>query len=187
MLDEIDKILVAELQKDGRKPLLQIAKRVGISHVAVKKRLSKLLKRGVVSFSASLNPEALGAKIATVTVEVENYARLKELMDMYKECPRTVFLAPLSGSDLMSVIIGVDLSTLERVVGVCSLRAQRGVRRSEVHIGNTPTYPRFLPIRITTPRSSQTAPCSARCDRCDSFTNRECVGCPATKFYHGPL
>lgn len=187
MLDRIDRILISELQKDGRKPLSQVAKKIGISHVALKKRLKNLMDRGFVAISANLNLEATGAKAALITVEVENYARLKELMDIFKDCPRTVFLMPLTGSNLISVILGEDLSTLENVVGVCSLRAQRGVRWSKVQIGNLPVYPKHLPIRIQLQRLSPVAPCGVRCNTCESFKNNECVGCPSTKFYNGPL
>jgi len=187
MLDDVDKILISELQKDGRKPLSQIAKKLGVSHVAVRKRLKNLLDKGFISVTANLNLEALNAKAATVTVEVENYIRLKELMGMFKDCPRTVFLAPLTGSNLITVIVGEDSSTLENVIGVCSVRAQKGIRRSEVYVGNLPAYPKYLPIRIAGRHVSQTAPCGARCDRCESFKTEECVGCPSTKFYNGPL
>lgn len=186
MLDRIDRILISELQKDGRKPLSQIAKKVGISHVALKKRLRNLVDRGLVAISANLNLEAMGAKAAVITVEVENYDRLKELMERFKDCPRTVFLTSLTGSNLISVVVGEDLSTLENVVGVCSLRAQRGVRWSRVQIGNLPIYPKHLPVRIPAQRS-HVAPCGARCDVCESFKNNRCVGCPSTKFYNGPL
>jgi hypothetical protein len=145
------------------------------------------MNRGTLSISANLNLEELNAKTATVTVEVENYTRLKELMDIYKDCPRTVFLAPLSASNLITIIIGEDYSTLKNVVGVCSLRAQKGIRSSEVHIGDLPAYPKYLPIRITSQRSSLTAPCGAVCNLCESFKKNECMGCPSTKYYHGPL
>lgn len=187
MFDQIDKTLISELQADGRKPLLQIAKKTGISHVAVKKRLSNLLKKGLIEVSAHLNLSTVGAKIATITVEVENYDRMKELIQLFKDCPRTVFLTSLTASQLLSIVVGEDLSTLENVVGVCSIRAQKGIRRSEVHVGNLPNYPKFLPIRVYSTNKGDIAPCKARCDTCNSFINHDCLGCPATSSYHGPL
>ncbi|MEM3088639.1 MAG: AsnC family transcriptional regulator [Candidatus Bathyarchaeia archaeon] len=187
MLDEIDKILISELQKNGRTALSHISKKVGISHVAVRKRLEKLLKEEMVSISADLNMEALGAKIAALVVEVENFTRLKELMNLFRDCPRTVFLSGLSASNLLTIVIGENLSTLESVIGVCSVRVQKGVRRSEVHIGSLPTYPRFLPIRITPRKEAEIAPCGAKCEGCWSLKNSQCLGCPSTKFYSGPL
>ncbi|MBO3755166.1 MAG: AsnC family transcriptional regulator, partial [Candidatus Brockarchaeota archaeon] len=54
-------MLISELQKDGRKPLSQIAKKLGVSHVAVRKRLKKLLDKELMSVTANLNLEALNA------------------------------------------------------------------------------------------------------------------------------
>jgi DNA-binding Lrp family transcriptional regulator len=186
-LDQVDRTLVAQLQEDGRTPLSQIGRKVGISHVAVRKRLEKLLGEGLIQVSADLNVEALDAKIAAILVEVENSPRLRELMELFKDCPRTVFLSGLSASNLLTIIVGENMSTLESVIGICSLRVQRGIRRSEVHIGSLPIYPRFLPIRVTPQKKAEVAPCGARCNRCESFKNKKCLACPATKFYRGSL
>lgn len=181
-IDETDTLLIEELQKNGRKPLSQIAKKAGISLVAIKKRLTKLLDKGLISISADLNVEAFEA-IATLIVEVENYIRLKEFLEMYKNCPRMLFLAPLSGTKLVLIIVGEDRQTLENVIGVCSVRSQKGVRRSEVYFVNQPVYPKYFPIRIIGLRSSQTAPCGFKCGSCESFTSNECIGCPSTSSY----
>ena len=187
LLDRIDKVLISELQKDGRIALSHIGKKTGISHVAVRKRLKKLLAESVVNFSVGLNVEALDAKVAAILVEVESSRRLKELMELFKDCPRTVFLSELSASNLLTIIVGENFSTLESVIGVCSLRVQKGIRRSEVHIGSLPIYPRFLPIRIAPQKKGETAPCGSQCNRCESFKSKQCLGYPATRFYNGPL
>jgi DNA-binding Lrp family transcriptional regulator len=187
LLDQVDRTLIGQLQEDGRTPLSQIGRRVGISHVAVRKRLEKLLGEGLIQVSADLNVEALDAKIAAILVEVENSQRLRELMELFKNCPRTVFLSGLSASNLLTIIVGEDMATLESVLGICSLRVHPGIRRSEVHIGSLPIYPRFLPIRVTPRKKAEIAPCEAKCNRCQSFKNRQCLGCPATRFYRGQL
>jgi len=185
--DDADKMLIAELQRDGRVPLSEVGRRMGISHVAVRKRLEKLLGKGLVKISAVLNVEALDAKIAAILVEVENAQRLNELMELFKDCPRTLFLSGLTASHLLTIVTGENLSTLESVIGVCSLRVHKGVRRSEVHIGSLPIYPRYLPMQIASKRKSEVAPCGARCNQCRSFKTKQCLGCPATRFYEGPL
>jgi len=187
LLDEIDKTLISELQRNGRATLSHIGKKTGISHVAIRKRLARLLEKEVIKVSAHLNAKDLDAKIAAMLVEVENSQRLKELTELFKNCPRTVLLSGIDASNLLTVVVGEDFSTLESVVGVCSLRVQKGIRRSDVHIGGLPTYPQFLPIRITSQKKTDTAPCRARCDQCESFKSKHCLGCPATRFYRGPL
>mgnify|MGYP002395720442 CR=1 FL=1 len=187
LLDDVNRVLLSELQRDGRIPLSHIGKKTGMSHVAVRKRLEKMVRERLVNISADLNVEALEAKTAAIIVEVENSQRLRELTELFRDCPRTVFLSGLNASNLLTIIACEDLSTLESVIGVCSLRVQKGVRRSEVHIGSLPIYPQFLPIRINPEKKAEIAPCMARCDQCESFESKRCLGCPATKFYKGPL
>ena len=150
-LDKIDKILISELQKDGRTPLTDIGKKTGISHVAIRKRLAKLRDKGLLNISACLNPQTLDMKVAAINVEVENSQRLDELMKLFKNCPRTVFLSGLSASNLLTVVVGENFSTLESV------------------------------------KNSETSPCGARCDKCEKYKNKQCLACPTTKFYRGPL
>lgn len=135
-----------------------------------------------------MNLEVLkNSKIAVVFVEVENYTRLSELVDMFKDCPRTIFLSALSASNLIAIIVGEDISSLESTVGFCSPRAQKGVRRSDIHIGDLPIYPKFLPIRIHASKDAEIAPCGFLCEECKQCKENKCLGCPATKFYKGSL
>jgi len=187
LFDEIDKVIVSELQKDARISLVSIGKKVGISHVAVRKRLDNLLRDDLLKVSAGINAEALGGRIAVITVEVENYSRLRELIELFQHCPRVIFLFSLSASNLMAAFFGENLSTLESTIGACSLRVHKGVRRSDVQIGEAPAYPKFLPLRVQTKRDEETAPCGISCASCERFESKKCFGCPATKFYNGPL
>jgi Lrp/AsnC family transcriptional regulator for asnA, asnC and gidA len=188
LIDKIDRIIISELQKDGRIPLNEIAKKVGISHVAIRKRLIKLLKSKMISTSIGINAQAVsGSKIAVITAEVENYPRLQELIRLFQSCPRVIFLSALSASNLMAIVFGENMSTLESTIGVCSIRVQKGVRRSDVQIGDVPAYPKFIPITITSNRDEKVAPCGAVCTKCERFKEKMCFGCPATQFYNGPL
>jgi len=187
LFDDVGKVIVSELQKDGRASLVSIGKKVGISHVAVRKRLDNILKNNLLNVSASINAESLGGRAAVITVEVENYSRLRELIGLFQDCPRVIFLLTLSASNLMAIFFGENLSTLESTIGACSLRVHKGVRRSDVQIGEAPAYPKFLPLRVQPKRDEETAPCGISCATCERFESKKCFGCPATKFYNGPL
>ncbi len=187
LFDETDKTIISELQKNGRATLTQMAEKIGISHVAVRKRLEKLLKKDIIDVSAGINPEQLNGRIGLIMVEVENYPRLRELMDLYKDCPRVLLLSSLSASNLVMVVFGENMSTLESILGVCSIRVHEGVRRSEVFIGDLPVFPRFLPIRISTGKKEEKCPCGANCETCIGLKDDKCYGCPLTLQYSGPL
>lgn len=60
-LDEIDIKIIRILLRDGRASYSQISKEVGLSDVAVRKRVERLLREGVIKkISAILNPKSIG-------------------------------------------------------------------------------------------------------------------------------
>jgi len=60
-IDGIDKEILRALMEDARTPILEIARKVGISGAAIHQRLRKLEKSGLISGSKFIiNPKALG-------------------------------------------------------------------------------------------------------------------------------
>ena len=60
-LDGIDKKILRHLMEDARKPILEIARKIGISGAAIHQRLRKLESTGVISGSKFvINPRVLG-------------------------------------------------------------------------------------------------------------------------------
>lgn len=60
-LDGIDKKILRYLMEDARRPILEIARNIGISGAAIHQRLRKLEKSGLLSGSKFIvNPKALG-------------------------------------------------------------------------------------------------------------------------------
>ncbi|MGQ9782323.1 MAG: Lrp/AsnC family transcriptional regulator [Nitrososphaeria archaeon] len=186
-MDEIDKKIITLLQEDGRASLSSIGKELCLSHVAVRKRLKNLCER-LVKVSAGLNTECLGFRLAVVNAEVETPERLRKLVEIFSRCPRIVFLTTTTGAyNLMTIMVAEDADTLNAIVEVCSARAQKGIRRSEVIIGEAPTIPRYLPIRIVATKEDEDAPCGMNCSKCVRYQEKKCLGCPTTKCYRGPI
>ncbi len=186
-MDETDKKIISILQEEGRASLSSIGKELGMSHVAVRKRLENLSEK-LVKVSAGLNAEYLSFRIAIVNAEVETPERLRELVDIFSKCPRIVFLTTTTGAyNLMTVMVAEDADTLNAIVEVCSVRAQKGIRRSEATIGEAPVVPKYLPIKIVATKESEVAPCGINCGKCPRYEQKKCLACPATKYYRGPL
>ena len=60
-IDGIDKIILRQLMDDARKPILEIARQVGISGAAIHQRLRKLEKSGLITGSKfTIDPKILG-------------------------------------------------------------------------------------------------------------------------------
>ena len=58
---ELDRKILLQLLRDGRQPVVKLARRVGASRQTVTKRLEQLRGSGVISsFTARLDPEKLG-------------------------------------------------------------------------------------------------------------------------------
>jgi len=186
-MDDVDKKIVSILQEDGRTSLSSIGKELGLSHVAIIKRLKNLSER-LVKVSAGLNAEYLGFRVAIVNAEVETPERLRELLGIFSSCPRIVFLTTTTGAyNLMTIMVAEDADTLNAIIEVCSVRAQKGIRRSEATIGEAPAIPKYLPIKIVAAKEDEDAPCGINCGKCLRYQEKKCLGCPATKYYRGPL
>lgn len=188
-MDDIDKRIISRLQEDGRITLSSLGRLVGLSHVGIRARLRRLLSDGTIRISAGLNAGKLDIKTAVVFVEAESFERLSELVETFKDCPRLVFMSTLMGAhNLVAVVAAEDPATLESmVIGTCSLRSQRGIRRSDAHVSESLIFPPYLPIRLAVDRNMDIAPCRIRCDQCERYRDDKCLACPATRFYRGPL
>ena len=72
-IDGIDKEILRDLMEDARKPILQIANKIGISGAAIHQRLRKLENAGVISGSKFIvNTKVLGySTMAFISIKLE--------------------------------------------------------------------------------------------------------------------
>jgi len=189
-LDDVDRKIISQLQKDGRTTFQELAKFVGFSSMGVKKRVNRLLEKGILKVSALLNVKQLDLQAAVVLIEIESSEALERLLERFKDCPRVVnIFTTLGGYNLIALVVAEDQDTLESIsVEKCSLRSSEGIRRSEFYpIGNI-HYSSFLPLREhLTHKERTTAPCNVDCRPCNRYKAQKCVGCPTTTYYRGTL
>ena len=78
-LDEKDKTIVNILMANGRASFKEMAKTLGMSDVAVRKRVLKLESKGIIlGYTAVVDPRALGFSVLALTgVDVEPGALLR--------------------------------------------------------------------------------------------------------------
>jgi len=68
MLDERDRIILDMLTKDARTPFTEIAKVLGISETAVRKRVKALEEAGVIKqYTIVVDPSKLGYNLVSIT------------------------------------------------------------------------------------------------------------------------
>ncbi|HXM59436.1 MAG TPA: Lrp/AsnC family transcriptional regulator [Terriglobales bacterium] len=72
-LDEIDVRILKALQTNSRIPVLELAKRAGLSPTACSRRLSRLEKDGIIQrYCAEISPKVLGLEVtAFVNIRVQ--------------------------------------------------------------------------------------------------------------------
>ena len=75
-LDEVSKLIIEQLQRDGRRSYADIGKAVGLSEAAVRQRVQKLTEQGVLQIVAVTDPLQLGFhRQAMVGIRVEGDPR----------------------------------------------------------------------------------------------------------------
>lgn len=117
-LTEIDRKLLAEVQRDNRQSGERLGERVGLSPTACQRRLKRLREAGVIEADVSVvSPAALGRPMTlVVTVELE-----RERIDIVDEFKRAVAGTPeiqsgyyLTGeADFLLVVTAVDMEDFE--------------------------------------------------------------------------
>jgi Lrp/AsnC family transcriptional regulator for asnA, asnC and gidA len=77
LLDQANKAIVEELQKDGRRTYGSIAEAVGLSEAAVRQRVQKLREAGIMQIVAVTDPLQVGFRSqAMVGIRADGDARL---------------------------------------------------------------------------------------------------------------
>jgi len=189
-LDNVDKKIITQLQADGRTTLQDLAKTIGFTSMGTKKRLERLLKKGIIKVSALVNPSALKLHPAIIMLEMESAEAMQELLNRFEQCPRVVqIFKTVGGYNLIALVIAETQETLESIsMEKCSLRCSRGIRRSEFYPVSETYFSPFLQIRENLAhKEKKVTPCNVECDPCNRFETQKCVGCPTTSQYKGSL
>ena len=189
-MDEIDKKIIAQLQRDGRTTLQELSKSIGFTSMGTKKRLEKLLKNGTIKISAQINPSTLKLHPAIVMLEMESAEAMQDLLKRFEECPRVIqIFKTIGGYNLIALVVAETKETLESIsMEKCSLRCSKGIRRSEFYPISDTYFSPFLQIRETLAhKEKKVTPCNVDCDQCNRYEAQKCVGCPTTTNYRGSL
>lgn len=117
-IDGLDRAILSELQRDGRRPYREIARNLGVAEATVRYRSGRLQDSGVMSISAFAHPERLGlGQLATVFVRTTAPARTAVAAEL-KEWPEVMYLSSLAGkSDLMLQVVVASVAELHELVG----------------------------------------------------------------------
>ncbi|GAB1154964.1 Lrp/AsnC family transcriptional regulator [Paenibacillus illinoisensis] len=135
MLDSIDSHILRRLAQNSRISYTDLAKEVGLSGVAVKERIDRLVNQGIIEqFSIVISAEKLGKKIsAYLELQVEP-AYLNEIIEALKQNDKVAVLYEMTGPCILHIHILVEsIEEMEQFMNE-SIYSLRGIVRAETQI-----------------------------------------------------
>ncbi len=103
-IDETNRKIIALLQKDGRMPMADIARQVGLSRVAVRERVRQLMENDVIQdVVAIVNSEAVGYQVnAFLEIELEP-SKIDQVCEGLVALPEVTIVYQMTGSTALHV------------------------------------------------------------------------------------
>jgi len=135
-IDGIDKEILRALMEDARTPILEIARKVGVSGAAIHQRLRKLEKSGLISGSKFIiNPKALGyTTMAFVGIYLDKAMNNPEAVKQLQKIPEVLECHYTTGN--WSVFIKILCRDNEHLMHLLNKEIQSiaGVSRTETFV-----------------------------------------------------
>ena len=183
-VDQLDMKILKALSEDSRKSNTAIAKEVGASRPTIIARIDKLIENKIVDVGAKVNVTKLGFKLVNVHFQMDQKESEQELVERISACPRVLQLFESVGKRNFTAIIFVE--NADSIISVIEcFRNALHARVSSWHrvrplIGET------FNMKINVEKCAKT-PCGKVCGLCLSYQQLECIGCPTSKDYKGPI
>ena len=120
-LDKTDVRILAELQRDGRQSVVEIAERVGLTHTPCLRRLRHLEDSGVIrGYTAILDPARVGLRV-TAFVQVKLERHVDEVMNRFQQAVEAIddvvsCHVTTGNFDYLLTVLAEDLDSLGNVV-----------------------------------------------------------------------
>ena len=135
-IDGIDKIILRQLMEDARKPILEIARQVGISGAAIHQRLRKLEKSGLITGSKfTIDPKILGYNtMAFIGIYLDRPMSNPKAVKQLEEIPEVLECHYTTGN--WSIFIKILCKNNEHLMHLLNKKVQAidGVSRTETFI-----------------------------------------------------
>jgi Lrp/AsnC family transcriptional regulator for asnA, asnC and gidA len=129
-IDAVDKLIIEQLQQDGRRPYTDVANAVGLSEAAVRQRVKTLIGSGVMQIVAVADPLRVGFHImALVALRIEG--DLMSTAEALAAIPEIIYVVVSAGSfDILIELVCADHDHLLKLLNE-SIRTIPGVTRTE--------------------------------------------------------
>lgn len=106
VLDTQDEALLAEIRRDGRIPVTDLAAALGCSQPAASRRLDRLISSGAVFFDVEIAPEHLGYQVEALLWVTVAPGRLEDVATAAAQHPHVAMAAATSGATNLLLAVG---------------------------------------------------------------------------------
>jgi DNA-binding Lrp family transcriptional regulator len=119
--DDIDRQLLAALQRNARLTTGELAQMTGLSQSPCWRRIKRLEESGLIDgYHARLNRRALGHGVVafvSIGIEYQNDARSAEFIDAVRAIPEVVMFHGISGNaDFLLMVVARDLDAYSQLL-----------------------------------------------------------------------
>jgi Lrp/AsnC family leucine-responsive transcriptional regulator len=117
-LDEVNRLLLDELQRDARLSVAELGRRVGLSGPAVAERLQRLEDGGVITgYRAEIDPRMVGLTLSVVLRIRPAPRELGKVAELARDTREVVECQRITGEDCYFLKLHVrDVEHLEEVI-----------------------------------------------------------------------
>jgi Lrp/AsnC family transcriptional regulator, leucine-responsive regulatory protein len=120
VMDEKDRLLLSLLRRDARRPVVALARNLGLSRTATQDRLAKLQASGAIAGFTITDGDAGAREIAYLTVKLERGFRCAQIVPKVRQLPMVESIHSVTG-DEVDMIIRV---AAEHIDGIEKARAE---------------------------------------------------------------
>ncbi len=135
-IDGIDKEILRSLMEDARKPILEIARKIGISGAAIHQRLRKLeASKLIMGSKFIINPKILGySTMAFIGIYLDKAIRNPEAVKQLKDIPEVLECHYTTGN--WSILVKILCKDNEHLMSLLNHKVQaiKGVSHTETFI-----------------------------------------------------
>jgi Lrp/AsnC family transcriptional regulator, regulator for asnA, asnC and gidA len=133
VLDETNKLIIEQLQRDGRMSYAALAKVVGLSEAAVRQRVQRLLDGNVMQIVAVTDPLTLGFT-RQVMIGIKVTGDLRAVADALAAVPEIDYVVMCAGGyDLLAEMVCTDDDHLLKLLND-TVRMIPGVTATETFV-----------------------------------------------------
>lgn len=115
VVDDIDRNILALLSENARRPLSEIAEKVGLSAAPVKRRIDRLEAAGVIKgYTAVVNYAKSGSTIEAFTeVRVNGSADTEDVAEVLKSIPEVLQIYTIAGD--LDALVRLRVESVEHL------------------------------------------------------------------------